>query len=75
MVLNMIPSTAMMEEGGQALCSDSQIPMSWNNHPSLQKSLSALSGGATPIKIIQVVGTQTGQSRFGNTSCTGPFYT
>ena len=50
MVLNMMPKMTMNDEGGQALCSDSHTPISYSSQHILQKSLSALSGGATPMK-------------------------
>ena len=32
-VLNIMPNTTMSDEGGQALCSDSHMPMSCHSHP------------------------------------------
>ena len=49
-VLNMMPNTTISEEGGHALCSDSHTSMSCNSQPNLQKSFSAFSGGAVPMK-------------------------
>ena len=45
-----MPNTTIIGEGEQALCAESQMLVSSKSQPSLWKSFSAFSGGATPTK-------------------------